>query len=120
MDGTKLAKVKAGLERDTSVFSPEVEGDEVVGIVIEKETRQGQFGEYLTVVLETEDEDEVTVYATGDILSKKFTRIEIGDYVGVRYLGLPNRSNQVVSTATSASSGCQLPRRLQNHRPRST
>lgn len=76
------------LARDSEPWKPEDE-DTVLGTVLAIAERDGGYGPYPVVTLETADGRELEIHAFHRLLRDKLASIDVwpGDQLGIRYLG---------------------------------
>ncbi len=65
----------------------------VRGIAEEKDFRSGDYGEYPVVVLVCRDKSRVRVPGFGTVLGNRLREVEVGDAVGITYLGTKPSTN---------------------------
>ena len=65
------------------------EGDELVGELIETDTRQAEHGDYPVLTFQTDDDARVAVHAFHSVLRNGLAKLspQVGDRVVIRYLG---------------------------------
>lgn len=73
----------------------EKEGDQISGIVVSRSSRDGGWGEYPIVVIQTESNDEFAVHCAGTVIRNKILERnpQAGDRIGIRYLGMQKAKN---------------------------
>lgn len=78
------------LDQDSTGWKPNV-GDKLVGTVVEVSERDGDYGSYPLVVLETDSGELIAVHAFHTVLKSELARLKPseGDRLGVKYLGVP-------------------------------
>lgn len=83
-----MASIRDRISRDAEPWKPD-EGDFVIGVVLDVQTREGEYGDYLLVTLETDDGREVEVHGFHTTLRNELMKLDprVGDELAVRYLG---------------------------------
>jgi hypothetical protein len=66
-------------------------GDKLIGVVTELAERENEYGRYPIVTVRTEDGDELAFHAFRTVAKNELARCrpEVGDRIGIKYLGKP-------------------------------
>jgi hypothetical protein len=83
-----MSTLSERLNRDPKPWKPEP-NDAVLGVVLDTQLRDGGYGEYLVITIETLDGEEIEVHAYHTALRNEVMGLDVrpGDQLGVRYLG---------------------------------
>jgi hypothetical protein len=68
-------------------------GDRLVGTVLDLDTRDGEYGEYPIVTIQTDLGDEIAIHGFHTVLRREFAKRQpqVGERIGVKYLGKSDR-----------------------------
>ncbi len=99
------------------MFSFDLVGDHVAGVVTEIETVKGAFGPFDIISLIARDGSECRVQATGAVLSNRLSSVNVGDTIGIRRIvdgfspefGKPYPNFETTVVATGRSGGGAVP-----------
>ena len=80
------------LDSTAEAWRPEA-GDKIVGTVVDVDSRDGEFGLYPIVTVQTDTGDERAVHAFHTVLKREFAKRQPrpGERIGIKYLGKHER-----------------------------
>ena len=97
------------LDTTAEAWKPEP-GDKIVGEVIDVDSRTTEFGTYPIVTLRTDEWEELAIHGFHTVLKREFSkaRPEVGDRIGVKYLGKHERGYESYRVVRERAHGAAL------------